>query len=196
MAFSYATELLIRRLRAWRAIAREWGAVAEIAVVAKWVHIGLGGAGFVLGLVALAAPKFGRWRVVHRLAGRTYAVAMLGMAALSVPLAVSLGSPPLVVIGCLTLVAVALGWHAVRVVRAGGAGHNAHRLLRRHVTLMGASYIAAWTAFLLTNPVFATGNWWDDPLHRYGPTVVGSGLIAWYLRRKLPRKPKHATPST
>jgi hypothetical protein len=156
-------------------------------LIARWTHIGLGGVGFALGLVATMAPKFGRWRAVHRFAGRAYAVVMLGSAILSVPLAVRLGSVPLLIIGTLTTAAVALGWRAVRVVRSGHSGGDPRRLLRRHVILMGSSYIAAWTAFLLSNPVFATGNWWDGPLHRYGPTVVGSAMIAWYVRRRLPR---------
>ena len=78
-------------------------------LLARWTHIGLGACGFALGLVATLSPKFGPWSACHRYAGRAYAVAMLGMAALSVPLAARLGSVPLFIIGILTLAAVTLG---------------------------------------------------------------------------------------
>lgn len=159
----------------------------DLARIARWLHIGMGSVGFVLGLIAIIAPKYGPRRFIHVYVGRIYAIAMLGMAILSVPLAWRLGSTPLLVIGTLTVLAVALGWRAIRIVRAGQAGGQTRRLMRRHVILMGSSYIAAWTAFLLTNPLFAMGEWWDGPVHRFGPTVVGTLIITIYLRRRLPR---------
>lgn len=171
----------------------------SLYLLTRWVHIGLGMAGLVLGLVALVAPKFGRWGPTHRLVGRVYAVAMLVMAGLSVPLSVRTGNAVLFVIGVLTFAAVAAGWFAVRRVTADRRHPHAGGWLRAHVILMASSYISAWTAFLVNNPIFATGGPWDVPLHRYGPTVVGSALITWYLatRRRLFRSPARpdASPS-
>ena len=165
----------------------------------RQLHIGLGASGFGLGLIALLVPKFGPRCVWHRVVGRMYAVAMLGMAALSVPLAVRLGSGVLLVIGVLTLAAVTFGWLAIRQFQKGPPRFGR---LRRHVILMGASYIAAWTAFLLTNPIVRLGDPWDRPLHMLGPTVVGTVLITVALRRlrrtrsgqETPREHRYSSP--
>ena len=159
----------------------------SVYLAARWLHIGLGTAGFVLGAIAVLAPKWGRAGTVHRYVGRVYAVCMLGMAALSVPLAVGLGSNILFVIGVLTFAAVAFGWRAIRLVARGGATVDRGRLLRRHVTLMGASYISAWTAFLLTNPILRIDPSVDRWVHMFGPAVIGGALISYTLRRRLPR---------
>ena len=71
------------------------------------------------------------------------------------------------------------------MMRPGGP-HPPYALLRRHVILMGSSYIAAWTAFLLTNPIFSFPPRVNLPLHMFGPTVIGTLLIAWTLRYRYP----------
>jgi len=143
------------------------------------LHIALGFAGFLLGAAAIAARRFGRVARWHRPIGRAYAVSMTGVALLSIPLAVRAGSYFLLVIGVLTLGWVAGGWLAIRRAlrsrRSGGPVFAA--LLRRHVVLMGSSYIGAWTAFLVNvRPLgSAPPLFW---LYALGPTVVGSVLIA------------------
>ncbi|MEZ6142695.1 MAG: hypothetical protein R3B84_19205 [Zavarzinella sp.] len=157
---------------------------ADIHQIARWLHIASGTGGFVLGFLVACAPKFGPLGRFHRYLGRLYAICMLLMAILSIPLAYRLGSEILLIIGVLTTLAILFGWQAIRTFKSGKASL---RSLRRHIILMGASYIAAWTAFLLTNPVLATGQWFDPHLHRYGPTVVGTLLISWYIRIRLPK---------
>lgn len=142
------------------------------------LHVALGFAGFVLGAVAIALPKFGRTSPRHAWTGRAYAVCMLGMAALSVPLALSADDHLLLVIGLLTLGWTAGGWAALRrALRARGIDRHAYaRMIRLHIILMGSSYIAAWTAFLVN--VRPLGGapllFW---VYVLGPTVIGSILI-------------------
>lgn len=125
------------------------------------VHVLLGAGGFILGLVAILLPKFGKPTPWHRWIGRVYAVSMLGMAALSVPLALVSGSVFLMAIGLLTFGWVAGGWFAMRrylhLRRNGVRGETSSRWLRSHLILMSASYIGAWTAFLVNIEPLGTG---------------------------------------
>ena len=142
------------------------------------LHVALGFAGFVLGAVAVALPKFGRPSRRHRWVGRAYALCMLGMALLSVPLSLRSNDYFLLVIGLLTLGWVAGGWIALRAaLRARHSNPRAFAgLLRTHVVLMGSSYIAAWTAFLVN--VRPLGGapllFW---VYALGPTVIGTVFI-------------------
>lgn len=149
------------------------------------VHILMGAGGFLLGLAALLLPKFGPRALWHRRVGRVYAVCMLIMGALSVPLAWQGGSVVLFVIGWLTLGWVGGGWWAIRravASRRAGNTEGAAKWLQTHVTLMGSSYIGAWTAFLLNvEPLGAGGTvFW---VYALGPTVLGTVLIARSNRR-------------
>ncbi len=69
------------------------------------VHVLAGGLAFLLGFVVLLLPKFGPRAKTHRILGRVYAVCMLVMSVLSVPLAVQSKSTLLLVIGVLGTVA-------------------------------------------------------------------------------------------
>jgi uncharacterized membrane protein YozB (DUF420 family) len=164
----------------------------SVYLAARWLHIGLGTLGFVLGLAAALLPKAGKNRAWHRNVGRTYAAAMLISAGLSVPLAIGLGSTVLFVVGVLTFLSLVLGWRAIVIVRSGRAAHRSKRLLRRHIALMGSSYIAAWTAFVLTNPIITVPGPLNRPLHLFGPTVIGSFFIARSIRRWAPLSPRGA----
>lgn len=143
------------------------------------LHVALGFSGFVLGAVAIALPKFGRGGGQHGLAGRMYAVCMLGMSVLSVQLALAGNDFFLLSIGLLTLGWVAGGWMALRralAVRRSDPPRFA-ALLRTHIILMGSSYISAWTAFLVNVRPLGTGPglFW---IYALGPTVIGTVLIA------------------
>src|SRR5690348_293418 len=119
-------------------------------LVLRAIHIVLGFGSFGLGAVVALFPKFGANSAWHRRLGRIYAVCMLGMAAISVPLAWRMGNAVLFTIGLLTLGWVTGGWLAIRAVRAArSAGSRRRLLLHLHLSLMGSSYIAAWTAFLV-----------------------------------------------
>lgn len=152
----------------------------ELHTPFRIIHITLGFAGFVLGAVAIFLPKFTRRAVWHRRVGRAYAVAMLVMSAAALPPAIANGDIFLFVIGVLTLGWVAVGWIAIRRARSAGAGSRGPldlRRLRTHYTLMGSSYIAAWTAFLVNvQPLGETGP--IMVVYAIAPTVVGSYLIA------------------
>jgi hypothetical protein len=142
-------------------------------------HIVLGFAGFMLGAIALALPKFGRARRWHRRTGRAYAVCTLGMAVLSVPLSLWDNDYLLLIIGVLTLGWVAGGWIALRLALHARQS-NRHRfatLLRTHIVLMGSSYIAAWTAFLINVRPLGTASFlfW---VYALGPTLVGTVFIS------------------
>ena len=141
-------------------------------------HVALGFAGFILGAIALSLPKFGRASRWHRLAGRAYSVCMLGMAALSVPLALRANDYLLLIIGLLTLGWVAGGWVALRLaLRARESNRQTFaRMLRMHIILMSSSYIGAWTAFLVNVRPLGSGPllFWGYAL---GPTLVGTVFI-------------------
>ena len=142
-------------------------------------HVALGFAGFILGAIALSLPKFGRASRWHRRAGRAYAVCMLGMAALSVPLALRANDYLLLIIGLLTLGWVAGGWVALRLaLRARQSNRQTFaRMLRMHIILMMSSYIGAWTAFLVNVRPLGSGSllFW---VYALGPTLVGTVFIA------------------
>lgn len=151
----------------------------ELHGVLRVVHIVLGAAGFFLGAAAVLLPKFSRKSFFHRWVGRSYAVSMLIMAAVSVPLSIADQNVFLLVIGLLTLGWVTAGWISMRRVKKAGLGRrlSPSSQLRWHVTWMGSSYIAAWTAFLVNvRPVGSS-----LPLmiiYSVLPSIVGSILIA------------------
>ena len=72
-------------------------------VIMRVSHILLGFGGFALGALTIALPKFGPAAAWHRWIGRVYAVCMLTMAALSVPLSLRGGDYFLLFIGLLPL---------------------------------------------------------------------------------------------
>lgn len=149
------------------------------------VHIVGGTGAFILGGPAIVLPKFGAGSRWHRYVGRGYAGAMLAMGLASIPLSLRHNSPVLLITGPLTLLWVAWGWLSLRqslLARRRGQAARAARLLRRHISLMGTSYLAAWTAFLLTNQPFGTGpgpHWASIIV----PAVIGSVWIARTARR-------------
>jgi hypothetical protein len=143
------------------------------------LHIALGFAGFMLGAIAIALPKFGRTSRWHRWGGRAYALCMVGMAVLSVPLSLRANDHFLLIIGLLTLGWVAGGWIALRLaLRARQSNrHTFATLLRTHIVLMGSSYIAAWTAFLVNVRPLGSAPllFW---VYALGPTVLGTVFIS------------------
>ena len=154
-------------------------------VIVRGVHVATGFAGLALGTGAALWPR-GR---VHRWVGRAYAGVMLASAGLSVRLAWRAEKWALLALGALTFVAG--GWRALRLARRGGP--TARRWLTRHVRLMGVSLIAAWTAFLVTNPVLGPGLFW---VHALVPTAVGTPIIERAVRRVLkPGGPRGGAPA-
>ena len=157
----------------------------EMHLMMRVAHIMLGFGGFVLGALAIALPKFGPTAALHRWIGRVYAVCMLAMAALSVPLSLHRGDYFLLTIGLLTLSWVAGGWITLglwrRACRAGRQA-SANNLLLSHIALMGSSYIGAWTAFLVNVRPLGAGPlvFW---LYALGPTLIGTLLIQRTTRR-------------
>jgi len=85
----------------------------------------------------------------------------------------------LLIIGLLTLAWTGGGWIALRLaLRARQSNPHAFAsMLRAHIILMGSSYIAAWTAFLVNVRVLGS-----DPLlfwvYALGPTVIGTVFIS------------------
>lgn len=149
-------------------------------------HILFGMGGFLLGAFAIFLPKFGRNSRWHRLVGRGYALSMVGMGVLSIPLSLRQGNWLLLVIGVLTLFWVLGGWAALRRslrARAQGQAEAAGLWLRRHINLMGSSYIAAWTAFLV-NVQPLGGGAVLFALYIAVPSVVGSVAIARAMARQ------------
>lgn len=151
----------------------------EVQAIILTVHIALGFGGFMLGAIAITLPKFGRTSRWHRQVGRAYALCMVGMAALAVPLSLWTNDYFLLSIGLLTLGWVAGGWVALRLalrVRESNRQTFAIRL-RTHIILMGSSYIAAWTAFLVNvHPLGSTPFlFW---VYTLGPTVIGTVFIS------------------
>jgi uncharacterized membrane protein len=143
------------------------------------LHIAFGFSGFMLGAIALWLPKFGRSSSRHRLVGRAYALCMLGMAMLSIPLSLADYDYFLLTIGLLTLSWVAGGWTALRLAQRARQSNRQRfvTLLRAHIILMGSSYIAAWTAFLVNvGPLGSLQllSW----VYALGPTVIGTVFIS------------------
>lgn len=148
--------------------------------VARGVHIVLGFSGFVLGAAAILSPKFGAGSNRHRWVGRAYAVCMLGMALVSLPLSLVESDYFLLIIGLLTLGWVVVGWRALRTYvkpAAERGGRSKASLLRIHVTSMGSSYIGAWTAFLVNVEPFGSGGLLPA-FYWIAPSIIGSVLIA------------------
>ncbi len=155
----------------------------DLHTVMRAVHIALGGAGFVLGALAALLPKFGARASLHRLVGRIYGVSMLGVGALSVPLAANQGNVLLVFLGALTFGYVVVGWLAIRRARLTAAPKGRRNLTGLHIVMMGSSYGAAWTAFLLNVQPLGEGGWlfW---LYAFSPSLVAFVLISRSLRQQ------------
>ncbi|UQN09316.1 DUF2306 domain-containing protein [Deinococcus sp. QL22] len=152
----------------------------------RTAHILFGMGGFLLGAFALFLPKFGPHSRWHRWIGRGYGLSMLGMSVLSIPLSIRQGDWLLLVIGVLTLFWVVGGWWALRrwlQARATGQLEVARLWLGRHITLMGSSYIAAWTAFLV-NVQPLGGSALLFTLYIAVPSIVGSVAIARAMIRQ------------
>ena len=118
-----------------------------------------------------------RW---HRLLGRVYAGLIAAASGLGLILAARNGNLYLVTLGGVTLGLVLLGVREAWLLRRGGSAARAH--LRRHLVLMGASYVGAWSGFFATNPVFGT----SEPAllgYVFGPSAVGVVLIGRAARR-------------
>ena len=157
----------------------------ELHPTLRILHIVLGFAGLLTGAAAVLLPKFRKTAVWHRWVGRVYAVSMIGMSVISIPISIWSENTVLLVIGIVTLLWVIGGWVALRRVRKTQPGRGqikASTRLRWHVTWMSSSYIAAWTAFLVNvRPVGDSLPW----MIVYGslPSIIGSLLIARTLAR-------------
>jgi len=95
-----------------------------------------------------------------------------------VPLAYRQGNTYLMALGAVTLAVVVAGWLAGRVARSVRDREAAAWWLRRHLILMGASYVGAWSGFFATNPVFGVGEEWQVWGYVFGPTAIGAVAIA------------------
>ena len=144
----------------------------------RLLHVGSGFAAVGLGLAVMLLPKFGRHAGWHRRLGRVYAALIAGSCLLGVPLAYRQGNTYLMALGAVTLAVVVAGWLAGRVTRSVRDREAAAWWLRRHLILMGASYVGAWSGFFATNPVFGVGEDWQVWLTVFGPTAVGAVFIA------------------
>jgi hypothetical protein len=166
----------------------------ELHPILRMLHIVLGAAGFILGAAAILLPKFSKKSVWHRWIGRAYAVSMIAMALISIPLSIWGDNLFLLVIGIVTLFWVVGGWVALRRVRRshpGGKPLPASDRLRWHVTWMGSSYIAAWTAFLVNvRPIGAELPWMI--FYSIAPSIVGSFLIARTIVRLTNQRRRNA----
>ncbi len=151
----------------------------EMHLWMRLAHITCGFIGFGLGILAIVLPKFGRKALWHRWIGRVYAIFMLVMAVLSVPLSLRGSDVFLLIIGLLTLSWVAGGWIALRLslkAQHSGQSLRANRWLLTHIALMGSSYIGAWTAFLVNVRPFGNTStiFW---FYALGPTIIGTIFI-------------------
>ncbi|HEV2766302.1 MAG TPA: hypothetical protein VGV63_01180 [Acidimicrobiales bacterium] len=125
------------------------------------VHVAAGGAGLVLGPLAMGAAKVpGR----HTRAGTAYQAAVAVVAASAVALATLAWARlwALAMIAVATEAAAVAGWWLARRRPTGW--------LPWHVRLLCGSYVSLVTALLVVN--------WSSPLGWVAPTIVGSPLIA------------------
>jgi|GEM_PF-3604910 len=162
----------------------------DIHSLGRWLHLGSGFAAVGLGLVVMLMPKFGRRSTWHKWAGRIYAGLIAASCLLGVPLAYYRDSNYLMILGTVTFLVVAQGWLDGRTARMAlhrGDFKVAHRSLRWHLILMGASYIGAWSGFFATNPIFGVEQEWLLWFYAVGPTVLGAVIIARVaVRMKFP----------
>jgi hypothetical protein len=129
------------------------------------VHIAAGGAGLLLGPLAMALPKRPGW---HPRVGRAYQVAVALLTTSAVGLVVL--EPALwwlALIGAATEAAALAGWAVRRRARPGW------RPL--HLRLMCGSYVSLVTAFLVVNV--------SSPLVWVLPTIVATPLISLAAKR-------------
>lgn len=157
----------------------------EVHAAMRMVHIVCGTGSFVLGGIVALLPKFGRTSFRHRWLGRAYAVCMLTMASMSVPLAWNRQDMLLFTIGILTLIAVAFGWRAIRLAKRlpPAEADGRVRWISSHLIAMGSSYIAAWTAFFVANHPFGYHGPVTLLFYWFGPTIVGVPIVVRTVRR-------------
>ena len=161
-------------------------AAADLAPLGRLLHLAAGFGAVALGLVVMLAPKFGARAAWHRRLGRAYAILIAGSCVLGVMLAYRRDNTYLVILGAVTLAVVLAGWRdgrAARALFAGGSVPAGKARLRRHLVLMAASYVGAWSGFFATNPVFGTDGEWLVWLYVFGPSLVAAPLIARAARR-------------
>jgi len=152
------------------------------------VHLANGFISVGLGLLVMLWPKFGPRSVVHRWLGRVYAAFIVAACLIGVPLAYRRGSTYLMILGVATAGLVVQGWRdivAYRRAKSVGHGTKAASHLRRHVILMGSSYVGAWSGFFATNPILGHGDW-QVYTYVFGPPLLGAVFISRAVLR-LPR---------
>lgn len=165
----------------------------DLDPILRILHVALGTVGLIFGAAAILLPKFTKRSVWHRWVGRTYAVSMIGMAVISIPLSIVGESVFLLIIGVLTLFWVIGGWVALRRVKSSSAGRKVapSGRLRWHVTWIGSSYVAAWTAFLVNmRPLGESLPWMIA--YSIVPSIIGSFLIGRTITRLVNQRRKNA----
>lgn len=138
------------------------------------IHATAGGAGLLLALPVLLAPKRRGW---HPRLGRVYAVATLALSVSALGLFAydPAGLAGLGVLGSLTLGWLVGGiWFARRRPRA--FGRRGWRIW--HLNLMGSTVIAFVTGFAVQQTAGHLVAW-------LAPTVIGSLLISWGTAREV-----------
>ncbi|MGL6074282.1 MAG: hypothetical protein ACRC8S_08985 [Fimbriiglobus sp.] len=130
-------------------------------------------------------PKYGRRAGWHRWLGRFYATLIALASLLGTILAYQRDNSYLMLLGTITLALVVAGWREAMVARNATRASDrtsAHRHLRRHLILMGASYIGAWSGFFATNPILGTGELqlWS---YVFGPSILGAIVISRVVRK-------------
>lgn len=146
-----------------------------VTSVVLCVHIVLGAAGLVIGLVAMTA---GKRPGLHTRAGEAYHWVLLGVCVSAAALA-ALDWQRI-----WWFLPIALGSYAFALLGYVAAKRRWDGWLRAHLTGQAGSYIAMVTALLVVNWESLTGTRgvvspWAWAL----PTVVGSPLIAWGQRK-------------
>jgi hypothetical protein len=147
------------------------------------VHIALGTAGLVLGVVAMTARKLVG---VHTRAGEAYHWVMLG---------VCMSAGTLAILDWQRIwwfLPIAVGSYAFALLGYVAAKRRWRGWLRAHLAGQGGSYIAMLTAVLVVNWETLTGTRGTaSPWAWALPTLVGSPIIAWLSREvALGRRPK------